>query len=127
MTPTQVSDVSLRLPLAARRRHQGYVAFLLHRISGIALAVFLPLHFLTLGLAIEGADELQSFLDVADNVLAKVFEAGLVFALVVHVMGGLRLMLLEWWHWDQQHAFWLTASLGAGCVVALMFALSIFV
>ena len=35
---------------------------MVHRISGLALACFLPLHFLTLGLAIEGEARLDGFL-----------------------------------------------------------------
>ena len=37
----------------ASRAHPGFVAALVHRLSGLALAVFLPLHFLALGLAFE--------------------------------------------------------------------------
>ncbi len=39
----------------AARRHPGYGAFLVHRVSGVLLAVFLPAHFLVLGLALEDA------------------------------------------------------------------------
>ena len=41
-------------------------AFLLHRLSGVALAVFLPFHFLVLGLAVERA-ALDRVLDWTDN------------------------------------------------------------
>jgi fumarate reductase subunit D len=47
------------------RHHRAYWAFLGHRISGIALAVFLPAHFLTLGLALEGAAALDTALSFA--------------------------------------------------------------
>ena len=36
----------------ARARHPAYWAFLMHRLSGLALAVFLPLHFWALGQAL---------------------------------------------------------------------------
>ena len=42
--------------------HWGTWAALLHRLSGLALLLFLPLHFLALGLALEGAERLQGFL-----------------------------------------------------------------
>ena len=38
-------------------RHRSsvlWIAALVHRLSGLALAIFLPVHFLTLGLAIQG-------------------------------------------------------------------------
>ena len=39
----------------ASRREPGYRAFIAHRLSGLALAIFLPLHFLALGLALATA------------------------------------------------------------------------
>ena len=35
------------------RMHPGYWAFVVHRVSGLALAVFLPVHFWALGLALQ--------------------------------------------------------------------------
>ena len=37
------------------RNHPGHWAFIAHRLSGVALALFLPFHFLMLGLALDGA------------------------------------------------------------------------
>ena len=34
------------------RNHAGYGAFVAHRVSGVLLALFLPAHFLVLGLAL---------------------------------------------------------------------------
>ena len=36
----------------------------MHRLSGLALAIFLPLHFLALGLAIDGEARLDGFLQL---------------------------------------------------------------
>ena len=77
------------------RNHPGYIAFLGHRLSGVALALFLPLHFLALGMAIEGADGLDRFLALADRPLVKLedFErfAGLDAKVeMAYVMDGRR-------------------------------------
>ncbi|MFL5118630.1 MAG: succinate dehydrogenase, partial [Microvirga sp.] len=61
-----------------RRSHPAYVAFVVHRLSGLLLALFLPLHFLALGQAIYGDARLQSFLRLTDNPLTKFAEFGLV-------------------------------------------------
>jgi succinate dehydrogenase subunit D len=82
--------------------HRGsmlWVAALVHRLSGLALAIFLPLHFLALGLAIEGQARLESFLRWSDAPLVKLAEGALVFLLLVHMLGGLRLLLLENLDW----------------------------
>ena len=43
------------------RSHPAYWAFLVHRLSGLALALFLPLHFWALGSAIQGEALLDGF------------------------------------------------------------------
>ena len=45
--------------MTASRLSVSYLAFVMHRLSGLALALFLPLHFLVLGLAIEGEARLD--------------------------------------------------------------------
>src|SRR5262249_41279495 len=79
-----------------RHRHSVlWIAALVHRLSGLALAVFLPLHFLTLGLAIRGEAPLESFLRWSDQPLVKLAESALVFLLMVHMFGVLRLLVIE--------------------------------
>ncbi len=81
------------------RNHPGFWAFVAHRVSGVALALFLPLHFLALGLAINGEAALDGFLAIADNPIVKAAEWGLVILLTVHLSAGLRVMALEFLPW----------------------------
>ena len=76
--------------MTAARAHIGFWAALAHRLSGLALALFLPFHFLVLGLAIEGESKLDSFLRWSDQPLVKVGEWGLVVLLSVHLFFGVR-------------------------------------
>lgn len=105
------------------RNHPLWYAFVLHRVSGLALALFLPLHFHVLGLALEDAPELDSFLAITAHPLAKAAECGLVFLLAAHLMGGLRLLALEFLPWrDGQKTLAATAaglSLAAACLFLL--------
>ena len=71
----------------------------MHRLSGLALAIFLPFHFLALGLAIDGDARLDSFLRWTDQPLVKLAEGGLVFLLAVHLLGGLRVLVIENFAW----------------------------
>lgn len=77
------------------RNHPGFWAFVAHRVSGVALALFLPLHFLALGLALESDAALDGFLVVAQHPAFLVAEWGLVVLLTVHLCAGLRVILLE--------------------------------
>ena len=82
------------------RRHPLWYAFILHRISGIALALFLPVHFWVLALALNGTEQLDGFLRWTDLAIVKFAEFTLVFLLAVHLFGGLRLLALEFLPWS---------------------------
>ena len=88
------------MTVAARghRRTILWTAALVHRLSGIGLAIFLPLHFLVLGLTLRGA-ALDGFLTLTEIPAVKFAESGLVFLLLVHFLGGLRLLMLETLPW----------------------------
>jgi fumarate reductase subunit D len=103
------------------RRHTSYWAFVVHRLSGIALALFLPLHFWTLGSALQ----LDGFLRWAEQPLVKLGEWLIVVALAAHLGGGLRLLALEllpWRGWQKGLAA-LAAALTVG--IGLAFALAL--
>ena len=110
--------------MTARLQHRTgvlWIAALVHRLSGLALAIFLPVHFLTLGLAIGGEERLDSFLRWTDASLVKLSEGGLVFLLLLHMLGGLRLLVLEnlEWHDGQRQLATLAAAVSG--VVAFIF------
>jgi fumarate reductase subunit D len=87
------------------RNHPAYWAFMLHRVSGILLTLFLPLHFWALGHALGGAARLESFLIWTDQPLVKASEVAVVTLLAAHLAGGLRLLMLEflaWRDWQQR-------------------------
>ena len=84
---------------AIARAHPLWLAFMLHRISGVGLALFLPLHFWVLAMAMTDPARLDGFLHLTDAGLVKLAEFGLVFLLAVHMFGGLRLMAMEWLPW----------------------------
>lgn len=107
------------------RQHPAYWAFLLHRISGLALALFLPLHFWALGQALAGVAALDGFLRLADQPLFKVGEWGLVMLLSLHMMGGIRLLLIEFGPWSGLRKNWIAGALGFALATGLAFALAL--
>jgi fumarate reductase subunit D len=110
----------------AHRTGALWLAALVHRVSGLALAAFLPLHFLALGLALNGEAQLEGFLRWSDQPLVKLAEGGLVFLFVVHLLGGLRLLVIENLPWrDGQKSLAAAAAAIAG-VVALVLLVRLF-
>ena len=108
-------------PVPASRRSTGYRAFLAHRLSGLALALFVPLHFLALGLALEGAEPLDRFLAFAELPLVKAAEWGLVVLLTAHLSLGIRLIVLELGTWRGLRFAWVGWAAGAAAAVGLAF------
>ncbi|MDQ2736251.1 MAG: succinate dehydrogenase, cytochrome b556 subunit [Pseudomonadota bacterium] len=108
------------------RAHPSYWAFLMHRLSGVALAVFLPIHFWALGLALRGPSALEGFLRVTDRGIFKLAEWGLVVLLALHMAGGARLLLIEFGSASGLRKDWIAGAVGFAAVAGLAFALSLF-
>ena len=106
------------------RNHPGFWAFALHRLSGVALALFLPVHFLVLGLAIEGEAALDPVLRWSELPLVKLAEAALVVLLAVHLTGGLRLLVLEFLPWREGQKALISVATGLGLAAGVLFLLN---
>ena len=109
----------------AGRRHPAYWAFLVHRISGVALALFLPLHFLALGTALRGAAALDGFLEWADRPWVKIGEWVLVVLLSAHLAGGLRILSIEFLPWSDRQQTWIALGAGVSAATGLLFLLNL--
>ena len=107
------------------RAHPAYWAFLMHRLSGLALAAFLPLHFWALGQALQGAAALDGFLRLTDHGLFKFAEWGLVVLLALHMMGGVRLLLIEFGSASGLRKNWIAGAVGFAAATGMAFALSL--
>ena len=105
------------------RPRAGFAAAVLHRLSGIALALFLPMHFIALGTALQGADRLESFLGLTHNGFVRTAEWGLVSALALHMVLGLRVLAIEWFASRERTALVVSVCVAAGLAVGLLFLL----
>lgn len=107
------------------RNHPAYWAFLVHRLSGIALGVFLPVHFWALSHALTGEAELDRLLAWTEQPLVKFAEWGMVLLLAAHLAGGTRLLMLEFLPWRDWHKTLLAGALGLTAAAGLAFALAL--
>jgi succinate dehydrogenase subunit D len=103
-----------------------WLAAIIHRLSGLALVIFLPIHFFVLGLSFHGGAKLDGFLRWSDQPLVKFAEGGLVFLLTIHLLGGLRVLVIENfdWHDGQKRLAMLAATVSA--LVAFVFLVRVF-
>jgi fumarate reductase subunit D len=109
-TPTRRND-------GRARAHPAYWAFVVHRVAGLVLTLFLPLHFWALAQALEPA-AFDRFLAWTHQPLVRLTEAGIVVALAAHLAGGLRLLFVEFVGWRQEMQKSLLAA-GLAFVVAI--------
>ncbi len=110
-----------------KHRSSGlWLAAMIHRLSGLALAIFLPFHFLALGLALHGAASLDGFLRWTDQPLVKFAEGGLVFLLTVHLLGGLRVLAIENFPWHDGQKQLATLAAAVSAVIAVVFLALVF-
>ena len=95
-----------------------------HRLSGIALALFLPLHFWALGQALQGEAKLESFLRWTDQPLVKASEWAIVLLLAIHLTGGVRILMIEFLPWREWQKTLAAIVAAAALAIGLLFALS---
>ena len=111
--------------MRASHKQRGFVAAMLHRLSGIALAIFLPLHFLALATALKGADALDSFLALTHHPVVEAAEFGLVAALALHMMLGLRVLAIEFLDFREKTAAIVSVCAAAACAAGFVFVLNL--
>jgi fumarate reductase subunit D len=92
-----------------------------HRVSGVLLACFLPLHFLLLGSALEGTAALDRSLTYTAMPIVKLAEAGLVFLLAVHLLGGIRVLAIENLNLQDGHKRLVTWLIAGALTLACVF------
>ena len=111
-------------PIWRSRAHPSWIAFLLHRLSGVALALFIPLHFWALGQIRASEAALDAMLAWSAHPLVKLAETGLVIALALHLGGGIRLLLVEFALWRGPQGAAVAGTLGFALAAGLLFLLN---
>ena len=90
------------------RGKSGQWAFLFHRISGFLVFFFLLLHIVDVSL-VQDPELYDEVHELYGNILLRLFEVGLLFALLYHSLNGLRIVLVDFFPEgvkDQRPLFW---------------------
>ena len=92
-----------------------------HRLLQEAL-----LALLVLSLAFHGGARLDAFLRWSDQPLVKFAEGGLVFLLMVHLLGGLRVLVIENFAWRDGQKQLATLAAAVSAIIAFIFLVRVF-
>ncbi len=79
------------------RSREGTVAWLFHRISGLAIWAFLVLHVLDIYLVGDNPGAYDDILRFYASPVGRVLEVLLGAALLYHALNGLRIVIIDLW------------------------------
>jgi len=79
----------------ARAMRTGTAAWLLQRLSGVFLTVYLIAHIFVIGTAARGEDSFDDLMSTFDKAPFLVLDAGLLGIVAFHAVNGLRLILFD--------------------------------
>ena len=110
------------------RGREGQWAFILHRISGIALALYLFLHVVDISLVMYGPDgPFNNFLAFYHQWPFRIGLVLIMAGVVYHALNGLRIIIMDFTEWGVhwQSYMWyavlvLTAGIGFPVLVKVV-------
>ena len=75
----------------------GQWSWLLHRITGVGVLVFLCLHILDTALIILGPEHYDAIIALYRHPVFRTMEVGLFASLLFHALNGVRIILIDFW------------------------------
>jgi succinate dehydrogenase / fumarate reductase cytochrome b subunit len=75
----------------------GQWSWLAHRVTGLAITLFLFAHVVDTAVVGWGPDAYNRVTEVYHNWVVRVLELGLVAAVLYHAINGLKIMVFDFW------------------------------
>jgi len=75
----------------------GQWSWMLHRLTGVGVLIFLCLHILDTALIVLGPEHYNTIIQLYRHPLFRVMEVGLFAAVLYHALNGVRIMLIDFW------------------------------
>ncbi|MBI1843599.1 MAG: succinate dehydrogenase, cytochrome b556 subunit [Actinobacteria bacterium] len=88
-------ESSIRADQVVYKGKTGQWAFVTHRVTGFLVFMFLLLHIVDVSLVNIDADLYNEVHELYGHIVLRLFEVGLLFALVFHALNGLRIVVLD--------------------------------
>ncbi len=74
----------------------GFISFLLRRITGVALVLYLFMHMWVIGSVNSGPEAFDARLALVQTPIFKLAEVALLAAVVYHAFDGIRLLIVHY-------------------------------
>lgn len=97
----------------------GFWAFLLMRISAVAITLYLILHITVLSYLLKGPTAFDELMKTVQSPLFKFFELALLGGVLFHSFNGLRILWIDFASAAQYQKalFWVTMTLAASVFI----------
>jgi succinate dehydrogenase / fumarate reductase, cytochrome b subunit len=76
---------------------EGQWSWMAHRVTGVAIILFLFAHVVDTALVGWGPDAYNRVVAVYKNPFIRLLELGLVAAVIYHALNGVRIMIMDFW------------------------------
>ena len=82
---------------------EGMWSWILHRLTGLGILLFLIIHVIDTGLLIWSPEFYDEALELYKYPVFRVAELGIIFAVLFHAVNGLRIIVQDFWPYVMQH------------------------
>jgi succinate dehydrogenase / fumarate reductase, cytochrome b subunit len=86
------------------RGREGQWTWIAHRVTGVAIILFLFAHVVDTALVGWGPEAYNRVVSVYHNPFIRLLELGLVAAVIYHALNGVRIMIIDFWPRASDHS-----------------------
>jgi len=106
------------------RGHEGQWSWLFHRVTGVAVILFLFAHIVDTAVIGWGPEAYDRVASVYHNPIVRLLELGLVEAVIFHALNGVRILVIDFvpraTRVDRQ-LFWATTAIFAASSIPIAY------
>lgn len=113
----------VNLDLTTIKMHPAANASILHRISGVIMIFAIGILLWTLSLSLSSAEGFAQVKELLDGVFFKLIILGIASAMLYHLLGGIRHLLMDLGHFEEKAS----GNASAKLIIALWVVLTVVV
>jgi len=113
----------VNLDLTTIKMHTAANASILHRVSGVIMVFAIGILLWTLSLSLSSAEGFGQVKSLLDGVFFKLIIIGILAALIYHLLGGIRHLLMDFGHFEEKES----GNASAKFIIALWLILTLVV
>jgi succinate dehydrogenase / fumarate reductase cytochrome b subunit len=116
--PVNLDLTTIKLPPAGR-------ASILHRVTGVAMFFALLFVIYAWAISISSEEGYNSIIQAMDAWYGKIILIGTVSALLYHIIGGIRHVIMDMGYWEELESGTLSANIAIGSWFVISIALGV--